>query len=375
MIFFHQLLTTKTYGGANTTALNIAAALRGRGRHSYVWLPGEGAAMAKAKELGITWHQYDPTRALASSRMGSVLCNFIFGRQLYSYGPGLIHVHAPHMYRVLLPALKASRLKTVVHVQLEETQIAWRWAFKTPPHVIITCARFLTEHVRNTLPEHLQKNQSIVAVPNAVDSERFHPGDKMLAKQQVGAPVNHPLILLVANLAPHKGHETGIRAVAILKEKGVAAQLWFAGTDRSGGLEYQERLQSLSSELGIADRVRFLGERNDVPDLLRAADSLILPSTAEGLPLSILEAQASKVPVLAAPTAGIPEIITDGQSGFLVRADDAAGYAHYLNFLLRNPSISSQIADCAYTKVLRDHSWKTYMERTFDVYNTLFDLW
>jgi glycosyltransferase involved in cell wall biosynthesis len=306
--------------------------------------------------------------------MGSALCNFLLGRQLYSYRPGLIHVHAPHIYRVLLPALKASRLKTVVHVHLEETQVALRWAFKTPPQVIITCARFLMEHVRNALPEHLQKNPSVVAVPNAVDNERFHPGDKMLAKQQVGAPVNHPLILLVANLAPHKGHETGIRAVAILKEKGVAAQLWFAGTDRSGGLEYQERLKFLSSELEIADRVRFLGERNDVPELLRAADSLILPSTAEGLPLSILEAQASKVPVLAAPTAGIPEIITDGQSGFLVHADDAAGYAHYLNLLLRNPGISSQIADCAYTQVLRDHSWQTYIERIFDAYNSLFDL-
>jgi len=64
-------------------------------------------------------------------------------------------------------------------------------------------------------------------------------------------------------------------------------------------------LQALCSELGVADQIRFLGHREDIPDLLRAADILLLPSTNEGLPLSVLEAQATKVPVLAAPTAGI----------------------------------------------------------------------
>jgi len=178
--------------------------------------------------------------------------------------------------------------------------------------VIITCARFLVDQVRNALPDHLQRTQSIVAVPNAVDMDRFHPEDKDLAKQKVGAPRNIPLILLVANLAPHKGHkghETAIRAVAILKERGVNAWLWFAGIERGDSLEYTERLKTLCGELGVAGRVRFLGQRSDVPELLRAADFFLLPSTSVGLPLSILEAQASKVPVIAAPTAGIPEII------------------------------------------------------------------
>ena len=209
-------------------------------------------------------------------------------------------MHDPRFYRALLPALKVSRLKTVVHVQLEEAQTSLRWALKTPPQVIITCARFLVDQVRNALPEHLQRGQTIVAVPNAVDTDQFHPGDKDSAKQKVGAPRNIPLILLLANLAPHKGHETGIRATAILKEKGVNAWLWFAGIERGDSLKYTERLKTLCGELGVADRVRFLGQRNDVPELLRAADCVILPSTAEGLPLSILEAQATKVPVLAA---------------------------------------------------------------------------
>ena len=246
------MLTAKSFGGANTIALNLTAALRDRGKQSYVWIPGEGPAKAKAEEMGLTWRLYDPTRALASSRLSSTVCNWTVGRQLCSYRPGLIHVHAPHFYRALLPALRVSRLKTVVHVHLEEAQTSLRWALRTPPQVIITCARFLVDQVRNALPEHLQRSQSIVAVPNAVDMDRFHPGDKDSAKQKVGAPRNSPLILLVANLAPHKGHETGIRAVAILKERGVNAWLWFAGIERGGSFEYTERLKRLCGELGVS---------------------------------------------------------------------------------------------------------------------------
>jgi glycosyltransferase involved in cell wall biosynthesis len=371
MDHFHQMLTAKSFGGANTIALNLSAALRDRGKQSHVWIPGEGPAKAKAEEMGLPWYLYDPAQALGSSRLRSTVSNWTVARQLYSYRPGLIHVHTPHVYRALLPALKVSRLKTVVHVHLEEAQISLRWALRTPPQVIITCARFLVDQVRNALPEHLQRSQSIIAVPNAVDTDRFHPGDRNLAKQKVGAPRNILLILLVANLASHKGHETGIRAAAILKEKGVNAWLWFAGIERGDKLKYTEQLKTLCGELGVADRVRFLGQRNDVPELLRAADCVILPSTAEGLPLSILEAQATKVPVLAAPTAGIPEIIIDEKTGILVRADDFNGYAHHLQRILNNPVLYSQIAETAYSYILREHSWETYIDRVCGVYQSV----
>jgi glycosyltransferase involved in cell wall biosynthesis len=371
MNHFHQMLTAKSFGGANRIALNLTAALRDRGDRSHVWIPGEGPAKTKAEEMGLTWSLYDPTGALAASRLGSTVSNWTLGRQLYSYRPGLVHVHTPHFYRALLPALKVSRLKTVVHVQLEEEQSSLRWALKTPPAVIITCARFLVDQVRSALPEHLQGGQSIVAVPNAVNTDQFHPGDKHSAKQKVGAPQKIPLILLVANLAPHKGHETGIRTMAILKQRGVDAGLWFAGVERGDTVAYTERLKTLCGELGVADRVRFLGQRSDVPELLRAADCVILPSTAEGLPLSILEAQATKVPVLAAPTAGIPEIIVDEKTGILVRADDFNAYAHHLVRVLTNPVLRSQIVDTAYSNILREYSWKTFIGRVYGVYQSV----
>ena len=118
---------------------------------------------------------------------------------------------------------------------------------------------------------------------------------------------------MVANLAPHKGQDTILRAAAILKERNVNVHFWFAGVERGGRTEFSSILEALAKQLEVVDHVKFLGQRHDIPLLLQAADFFVLPSTSEGLPLSILEAQACGVPVFAAPTAGIPEIITHAQ--------------------------------------------------------------
>ena len=168
-------------------------------------------------------------------------------------------------------------LKTVVHVHLKEEEEGLQWAFAKPPDVIITCARTLADYVRHTLPERYQEHQRIISIPNAVDLERFYPGDKAIAKQRVGAPKDIPLVLMVANMAPHKGQETAIRTMAILKIAGVDVTCWLAGVERQAEGSYTTRLQALCNELEVADRIRFLGHREDVPDLLRAADIFILP--------------------------------------------------------------------------------------------------
>ena len=207
----------------------------------------------------------------------------------------------------------------------------------------------------------------IAPAPNAVDTQRFRSGDRDGTKRRLGATPGRPLALMLANLAPHKGQETAIRAVAELKARGTDIDLWLAGVERHGRQEYGQHLRSLAAGLGVADRVRFLGFRTDGPDLLRAADFLLLPSTHEGLPLSIVEAQASKTPVLAAPTAGIPEVIADGETGFLIAAADAAGYADRMEQLLRDPDLRQRITDRALANVLGEYTMDAYCRRVGDL--------
>jgi glycosyltransferase involved in cell wall biosynthesis len=280
------------------------------------------------------------------------------------------HVHTPWVYRLLLPALRLAGLRIVVHVHLDTSPEELRWAFRHPPDLVIPCARYMIAPIREALGERGEALR-IVAVPNAVDTGRFFPGDRAAAKKHVGAPPDVPLVLMLANLARHKGQETALRAVAELKARGTTVDCWLAGVERGGQREYQQRLRDLALELGVADRVRFLGHRSDAHHLLRAADLFLLPSTREGLPLSILEAQASKVPVVAAPTAGVPEVVADGETGFLIPAEDAAGYADRMLRLLHDPALAARLSERAFDHVTREHDGARLCERVHDLYRAL----
>ena len=115
----------------------------------------------------------------------------------------------------------------------------------------------------------------------------------------------------------------------------------------------------------------FADFRNNVPHLLRTTDLLLLPSTSEGLPLTILEAQASRAVVLAAPTAGIPEVVEHGRTGYLIAAHDAAGYAAQIAELLRRPEFMREIAEAAHRHVCDHHDLRSYGDRVLGEYARL----
>jgi glycosyltransferase involved in cell wall biosynthesis len=367
----HQFLVSRDFGGAALIAVNLGRWLQQRGNAVQFWVPGAGPATQNVEEAGLPWRGYDLDRV----RDGNY-------RRLWTWAAlalklkgkgGLVHVHTPGVYRLLLPALRLAGLRTVVHVQIDTDPEELRWAFRQPPDLIITCARYMEEPIRQALGETGDRLR-IEAVPNCVDTERFCPGDRAEAKQRVGAPADRPLALMMANLAPHKGQETAIRTVAELKARGTAIECWLAGAERGGRQEYQARLRALAAELGVADCVRLLGQRSDGPDLLRAADFFLLPSTKEGLPLSILEAQACKVPVLAAPTAGVPEAVHDGETGFLIEADDATGYAERILGLMCDSDLYRTITERAYASVMREYTAAAFCQRVHGLYQELLDL-
>jgi glycosyltransferase involved in cell wall biosynthesis len=336
---------------------------------THVWAPGEGHASKRVRESGLAVQYYDGDGVFSRSRIRTTAANLAIAARLRGMGESLIHIHSPYAYGALRHGFRLAGAKRVLHIHLDFDADALRWALKTPPDLIITCAKFLTETAHNALPINARQRIRIEAVSNAVDLERFKPGDKRAAKQRLGAPHDRPLLLMMANLAPHKGQETAIRAVARLRQGGIHAQLWLAGADRSPKQACEPHLRGLVSALSLDDYVSFLGFRTDGPELLQAADVVLLPSTSEGLPLTLLEAQACCVPVIAAPTAGIPEIVADGETGFLVAAEDSDGYAARIESLLARPDLARQIVERAAARCRAEHSWETYRRRVFDLYS------
>jgi glycosyltransferase involved in cell wall biosynthesis len=151
---------------------------------------------------------------------------------------------------------------------------------------------------------------------------------------------------MVANLSAHKGQLVALEALRLMRAAGTNAHLWLAGVER-GGSAFSAQLRGFVETHAMGTCVQLLGQRADVPDLMRAADAVILPSSNEGLPLTLLEAQASGTPVLAAPTAGVPEIVAHGTTGLLIAHDDAAGYARELAALFADPARAKALAAAA----------------------------
>ena len=197
------------------------------------------------------------------------------------------------------------------------------------------------------------------------------PIDKIASKKKIDAPMDIPLALMVANLSPHKGQETAIRAMNHLKKRGLKITLWVAGIERVGGKEFTGKLKTICQDLDVDKDVRFLGFRDDVKELLQAADFFLLPSKAEGLPLSILEAQATKVLTLASTLEGVKEIIQDRETGFIVPADDFEGYSNRIAEVIGNKPLYDQMVENAYAYVHKEHNFNTYFSRLDQAYQSI----
>lgn len=181
----------------------------------------------------------------------------------------------------------------------------------------------------------------ISVVYNAVEPKRFDLPPSPALRAELGAG-DGPLMLTLARLEPQKGLDVLLRAAA----ETPGARFAIAG---EGPLRAE--LEALARELGVADRVRLLGRRGDVPALLAACDAFVLPSLYEGSSLAVLEAMAARRPVITSAIPGTDELIEDGSDGLLVPPGDAAALAGALRRLLGDGALREQLAGRARDKV------------------------
>jgi glycosyltransferase involved in cell wall biosynthesis len=158
-----------------------------------------------------------------------------------------------------------------------------------------------------------------------------------------------PLLIAVGRLKAPKDFVTFIRALALLPADSFEALIVGDGPDRS-------TLESELRQLGLEDRVRLIGERHDVPDLLAAADVFVLSSVSEGLPVSVLEAMAAELPVVASHVGGLPELVLDGETGLLVEPRAADQLAAALGRLVADGDLGRRLGAAG----------RAYVESHFD---------
>ena len=204
-------------------------------------------------------------------------------------------------------------------------------------------------------------------IPNGVDVNLFAaPSDRMAMRRDIGLPPEAWVIGTVGNLRPEKNHELLLHAFARLR--GDARDAWLVVV---GGGERRPTLEGLAAELGVQQRVLFLGARTDVPRLFGTFDVYCLPSHYEGMPLSLLEAMAARRPIVATRVVGIQNLVVDGVTGLLSAPDDAGALAQTLLRLHHNPALGVKMVEAGWQHVNTHGRLETMVQRYEQLYEGL----
>jgi glycosyltransferase involved in cell wall biosynthesis len=192
---------------------------------------------------------------------------------------------------------------------------------------------------------------AISRIYNGVDLERFDEATGGEAiRAEFGIPASAPLAVVVGRLEPEKGHPTLIEAWPVVHHHFTSAHLLVVGEgserDRLEGLAAAH----LRAEICCAS-VHFLGRREDVPQILAAADVVVMPSYREAQGLAIVEALAANRPVIASNVGGIPEMIRSGENGILVPSQDPSALASAIALLFRDRALASRLANAGHELV------------------------
>src|SRR5450755_1793169 len=359
-----RLLTlTQFYpsGQDNTTGCSVEeplAALAEAGMVNTVFAvrPGlRGEIQARESGVRAEWLRYlSLPGGFGLPTAGAFLFARIVGRvrELHrSQQVNLVHAHAPlpcgHAAMLLSKELGVPYVVSVHGLDAFSTeQVSGRageWCRRISQRVYRSSRRVIciSEHVREQVLEGTGPSCRTSVVYNGVDPELFSPG----SEPSSGGPV----VLSVGNLIPIKGHEVLVRAVATLAPDFPALTL-----DIIGRGPEQSRLQALAQQLGIGNRVRFLGlqSRQQVAAAMRRCTVFALPSRYEGLGCVYLEAMAVGKPVIGCRGQGIADIIRQGWNGFLVGPDNEKELTLTIAMLLRDNSARQRIGTAARDLIL-----------------------
>ena len=192
-----------------------------------------------------------------------------------------------------------------------------------------------------------------VLLPRGVDTVSFRPGNppRLGLRAKLGVPAGATVVGCVAQLLPVKGHPTLLEAVARIP----SVHLWLAGRELDG--DYAADLRRRIAELGLSDRVAFLGEVRDVPALLAELDMFVLPTwnewRMEGCPVALLEAMSSGLPCVATDVPGSRDVVEAGVSGILVPAKDGVALAEALARLAADSALRRTMGEGARARAVR----------------------
>lgn len=224
------------------------------------------------------------------------------------------------------------------------------------------------------------REASVHVVYSPVDTARFDPDhvDPSQSRARLGLAQRAPVLAVVGQLTPWKGQDDAVRILARLKHKQPDARLLLVGSAKfTGGATrydnqaYVRRLNALIESEGVRSEVVFLGERDDVPAVLRAVDLLLVPSWEEPFGRTVVEAMAMSVPVVATSVGGPAEIVRAGVDGLLLEPRRPKRWAEAIEPLLDAPDRLRQMGESGRARALARFSLSAHVDAVLAAYRAV----
>lgn len=365
MINILHLIETSVPGGAEKMLLSLVENLDMHRYKSSILLLQDGWLNVQLQKRGFK------TILIPQNRSYDFSWLFQMMRVLRDSSVDVMHAHefAMNTYGSFASVLTGIPIITTVHGknyywEKWRRRSAYRLAAKHSKMVAVS------EDLKQFLVREVSiKPETIRVLYNGIDSHLYDlNGTGTDIRKQLGINEKQCLIGTVGSLDTVKGHSYFLKAAAKIVETSMDTMFIVAG---SGNL--LKSLKKETSLLGIEKNVIFLGFREDIPSVLQCMDIFVFPSLSEGLPLAVLEAMAAGKPVVATDVGGIPEVIGDGQTGFLVPPKNPDLLAEKITFLIRDRALRSRFGHSGRARVQKEFSLQNMVEEYQLLYDHFFN--
>ena len=363
-----QVITSLDMGGAETLVVNLIPRLQALGNTVDL-------CIFNGKETPLNQRLRKESPQTKIYALGHGVYNPLYILKLIKImrNYDIVHTHnsSPQLFVAIASLFNSPKLVSTEH-NTSNRKRNWKWyrpieswMYSRYNHVICI-SKIAEEKLREYmggkwLVESSNRYKSITTINNGIDVNTISEAEP--CKELLDLKESRKSILMVAGFRKQKNQDTIIRALTLLdKEK---YEIWFAGIG-----ERMEEVKQLALSLGVCERVRFLGLRTDIPNVLRAADVIVMSSHWEGLSLSNVEGMSAHKPFIASDVNGLKEV-TKGY-GILFPHEDEKVLAEEINRLASDEVYYNEIAERCYNRALEFDISNT-VSGYADVYKSIFN--
>lgn len=362
------IVTAAEFGGAPLHVLQLMEHMKKQGHMVGLVAAPEPRLMQEAKSLAVQVfpnpHFVRPVKPYKDIRALKPVFQAI-----KAFQPDLVHAHstkAGYAARLSSAILRKPVIFTAHGWAFTEGRSPWsrrllslaeRLAAKVTTKIIC-----VSEHdLRLALQFNVARPDQLVVIHNSIDPQPFLQADGAKIRQQLELEET-PVLIFVNRLAPQKDPLTLVKAIRDLP----SVKLMMVG---DGSL--RSEVERFIHDNGLASRVILTGKRWDIPNLLAASDVFVFSSRWEGLPYAIIEAMVAGLPVVATRVGGVPELVEDGITGFLVPPKDPKALAEAIQKLLDDPDLRCRMGQAGRKKALKEFTLERMLVETQRVYEEI----